>query len=142
MKRGLSAFAVAMTAALLAVACGRETQEVEFGATPTAAATPTTAAIPTAAAPLAGTYNCLPEEVSPPPPAIVMELREDGTLTITPGAPSTGQPEPGAPDSPVGGTWSVEGSRGTLQVGGGKEQFSIEGSRLLKDDGLVCTKGS
>jgi hypothetical protein len=81
---------------------------------------------------IAGTYECQPEGVTPPPPGIIAELQEDGTLTIT---------VEGEEWAPAQGTWSVEGDRGAWHgLGGEDEPFTVEGDRLVKDDGLVCTR--
>ncbi|MGH9890958.1 MAG: hypothetical protein ACREA0_03020, partial [bacterium] len=92
---------------------------------------------------IAGTYNCGMEGEAPQD---VLELREDRTLTFTPGA------LPGAPPDappPEEGTWSLEGNAGTFQFQDFQDRFTIEGDRLTfahagapEGEETVCTRAS
>jgi hypothetical protein len=76
---------------------------------------------------IAGTYTCSPPEGSR---RDVVQFRDDGTFTIT-------EPVPGE------GTWSVEGDRGVFHSPEGiDDPFTVEGDRLVFDNGFVCTKTS
>lgn len=81
---------------------------------------------------IAGTYDCRFEEVPPgtEAPEITAELREDGTLTVTPRGTTTE------------GTWSVEGDGGTWHFADRDESFTVEGDTLVHEDGFVCTPAS
>ena len=76
---------------------------------------------------IAGRYACLQPGASE---ADDVELREDGTLTIS-------QPALG---SSVEGTWSMEGGAGVFTVEGQDEPFTIDDERLVFEDGTICTK--
>lgn len=107
MQIGLTALA------FIVVACTPETQQT---------ASPT----PGGAASIVGTWNCGPPEA---PGADLVEIRADGTVTVTPPGG-----EPGAPMA-----WSVEGNRGSFDG----DPFTIETvDRLVFDDGFVCTRAS
>lgn len=96
---------------------------------------------PTPGHPVAGTYMCGPEgEI----PEDTLELRDDGTSTTSPPSPPGGEPPKGAPGGELlEETWSIEGNRGSINSeGGGQKKFSVEGDRLLFDDGFVCTRKS
>lgn len=78
---------------------------------------------------IVGTWNCGPPEN---PERDVVEVREDGTLTV---------------NEELSLTWSVEGDRGTFgfpeggtfTVPEGDDPFTIEEDRLVFDSGWVCT---
>ncbi|HEV8571560.1 MAG TPA: hypothetical protein VGR49_00750 [Actinomycetota bacterium] len=84
---------------------------------------------------IAGTYNCGVEGETPDDS--VIELREDGTLTITQPDGSTGE-----------GAWSAEGDSGAFNPGTPEEDpFTIEGDNLVFADSgapvrFVCTPES
>jgi hypothetical protein len=82
---------------------------------------------------IAGTYNCAREGQ---PTEGVVELREDGTLTITPEGPF--------PVEEGTWSWSVEGEQGAFHLGEGDDPFTIEGDNLVFADPdaavrFVCT---
>ena len=82
---------------------------------------------------IAGTYNCAPPDPQYGKPDDV-ELREDGTLTITQ------HPSGGREGGTFEGTWSAEGDSGSFGPGTTEEEtFTIEGDRLVFPDGFVCT---
>jgi hypothetical protein len=79
---------------------------------------------------IAGTYSCEFGEEAPAgleTPEITAELREDGTLTVTPRGTVTE------------GTWSVEGDQGVWHFSDRDESFTVEGETLVHEDGFVCT---
>jgi hypothetical protein len=122
--KGLRAGVIAL--AIMGVACGEGQQESPSGATPRAADS------------IAGAYNCGQEGE---PPQDVLELGEDGTVTITPGGPGAPPPEEG--------TWSVDGNSGEFQFPGFRDQFTIEGDRLEfahagapESERLICTRAT
>ena len=103
---------------LLAVACAPAT-------------VPASVDLPSVTVSLAGTYDCGPEGEAPED---VVELKADGTLTIT------------HPDGVVEeGTWTAEGNSGAFGPGTEFEDpFTIEGANLVfADPGaalrFVCT---
>jgi hypothetical protein len=102
-----------MTVALLLVACTPAT-EAPASATPSAGGS------------IAGRYDCQQPGASE---TDLVELREDGTVTITQG------------ESAVQGTWSVDGDSGAFTVEGQDDPFTVEEDRLVFEDGTVCTKG-
>ena len=102
-----------MAMALLVVACSPVTQESE-------------SANPSGNDSIAGTYNCLQPGASDPD---IVELQEDGTLTIT-------HPD-GVTEAP--GTWSVDGDQGAFGPEVEGEPFTVEEGDLLFEDGTVCT---
>jgi hypothetical protein len=97
------------------------------GCAPEAPASPSAADDTTAS--IVGRYDCQQPGASETDD---VELREDGTLTIS-------QPALG---SSVEGTWSLEGNAGVFTIEGADEPFSIDGNRLVFDDGTICTKAS
>jgi hypothetical protein len=105
-----------MALALLVVACGGEPkQEADTDATPNIDVS------------LVGTYNCSPGGGAPAED--VIELKEDGTLTITQGGTT------------IEGTWSAEGGRGAFKPEGQPEDpFTVEGDRLVFGGDSYCIK--
>lgn len=76
------------------------------------------------AASIVGTWNCGPPEA---PGGDLVEIRADGTVTVTPP-----DGEPGPPMS-----WSVDGDEGSFDG----DPFTVEtADRLVFDDGFVCTR--
>jgi len=94
---------------------------------PTPSPTPAPSATP--ASSIVGTYLCGPPEARDQDK---VEVRADGTVTIT---------QPGG--EPGQGTWSVQGNRGFFNPGTSEEDpFTIDGDRLVFDDGFVCNPAS
>lgn len=100
---------------VLAFACGQEQKKADTDATPIVDAS------------LVGTYNCSPGGGAPAED--VIELKEDGTLTITQGGTT------------IEGTWSAQGGRGSFKPEGQPEDpFTVEGDRLVFGGGSYCEK--
>jgi hypothetical protein len=98
---------------IVAAACAQQKQQADTEAAP---------AIDTS---LVGIYNCSPGGGAPAED--VIELKEDGKLTITQGG-TTGE-----------GTWSARGKQGAFKPEGqGEDPFTIEGDRLVFGGGSYC----
>lgn len=118
--RRIPALSAAALLMLTTFACGVDDDQDAGDQVSTTSPGATTAA----SASIAGAYHC----GLPPEAPDVVEVREDGTVTIT---------QPGAS---VEGTWRVEGDEGAFTIDGHEDPFSVEGERLLFDDGFVCTE--